>query len=78
MSIRLSSFQVIKIQESINRYQEITNGYGCYRGRAFTPFKVAVEDLVEDILREILLEEIERRKYPMNLVKPDGSWELIR
>jgi hypothetical protein len=53
MSIRLSSAQVTRLEEAVQRYQSVNldkNGY--YRDNI--PARMAMEDLVEDILKEVL------------------------
>jgi hypothetical protein len=51
MTIRLSNAQVTRIEEALNRYER--NGVES-RNSFFIPHKLRVEELVEDILKEVL------------------------
>lgn len=53
MSIRLSSYQVIKIQEAVNRFNNFNLDESGYY-RAHIPEHMLIEDLVEDIIKEAL------------------------
>jgi hypothetical protein len=52
MTIRLSGAQITKIQEALDRYER--NGIDDRRNSFFTPFHQRIEELVEDILKEVL------------------------
>jgi len=54
MGIRLSGAQVTRIKESLDRYER--NGIDDRRNSYYTPFHIRVEELVEDILKEVVPE----------------------
>ena len=54
MTIRLSGAQITRIEEFLDRYER--NGIDDRRNSYYTPFHTRVEELVEDILKEVVPE----------------------
>ena len=57
--IRLSSAQVTRIKEHLHRFENNSMGYRS--GRPLTPIHIRIEELVEDIIKEVLPCEVETK-----------------